>query len=577
MNLLALPLRSEVELADARTRARHIAELLGLGNQDQVRVATVVSELARNVLLYAGSGQVTFSVRDEAGRSTLLIEVRDQGPGLGHLDEVLGSQYRSKTGMGVGLTGTRRLMDEFDIQTAPGKGTVVRVGKHLPAVVGDAEQRRVAEVLGSSGPRDLLTALSVQNRDLLETLAALSEREERLQVLNQELQDTNRGVVALYAELEEKAERLREANGLKTTFLSYMSHELRTPLHSMLGLARILSGQLDGPLNPEQLKQVQLLQGAAGDLLEMVNGLLDLAKMEAGKTDVDVTTFEVRELFGTLRALFLPLLDNPAVNLIFEDAAGFPPLTTDQRKVEQVLRNFIANALKFTAAGEVRVTAQLLPSGDRVRFTVQDTGIGLSDEEQAQLFQDFSQVGRPGRPAGTGLGLSIARKFTELLGGRVGVQSAPGAGAEFSAELPVVYPGVGAAKRPRALLIDDSEADRYVLTTLLTRAGYEVDEVAYAEPGLEQARSGAYDAVVLDLNLPDRSGLDVLRALRENAETRSLPVLVVTAAALDAAERAALETLGASVHLKEALYQDEQVLLASFPSGSVHYGEAPDA
>lgn len=340
MNLLALPLRSEVELADARTRARHIAELLGLGNQDQVRVATVVSELARNVLLYAGSGQVTFSVRDEAGRSTLLIEVRDQGPGLGHLDEVLGGQYRSKTGMGVGLTGTRRLMDEFDIQTAPGKGTVVRVGKHLPAVVGDAEQRRVAEVLGSSGPRDLLTALSVQNRDLLETLAALNEREERLQVLNQELQDTNRGVVALYAELEEKAERLREANGLKTTFLSYMSHELRTPLHSMLGLARILSGQLDGPLNPEQLKQVQLLQGAAGDLLEMVNGLLDLAKMEAGKTDVDVTTFEVRELFGTLRALFLPLLDNPAVNLIFEDAAGFPPLTTDQRKVEQVLRNF---------------------------------------------------------------------------------------------------------------------------------------------------------------------------------------------------------------------------------------------
>jgi len=104
-----------------------------------------------------------------------------------------------------------------------------------------------------------------------------------------------------------------------------------------------------------------------------------------------------------------------------------------------------------------------------------------------------------------------------------------------------------------------------------------VDEVAYAEPGLEQARSGAYDAVVLDLNLPDRSGLDVLRALRENAGTRSLPVLVVIAAALDAAERAALETLGASVHLKEALYQDEQVLFASLPSGSVHYGEAPDA
>jgi signal transduction histidine kinase len=263
-----------------------------------------------------------------------------------------------------------------------------------------------------------------------------------LKVLETELDETNKGVVALYAELDQNAVQLRDAADLKSRFLSYMSHEFRTPLASITSVTNILLEGLDGPLTSEQQRQMQFVQGSVRELTEMVDDLLDLAKVEAGRISISPEWFEMVDLFSALRGMFRPIASNSSVALILEEPRSVPRIYTDDKKLSQILRNFISNALKFTAEGEVRVTAKLL-DGDTVEFAVSDTGIGIAAEHLPALFSDFVQLDTriQKRLRGTGLGLSLAKKFAELLGGRVGVESAVGVGSRFSVLIPIRYPG----------------------------------------------------------------------------------------------------------------------------------------
>src|SRR5687767_15125894 len=208
--------------------------------------------------------------------------------------------------------------------------------------------------------------------------------------LNAELAETNKGVVALYAELDDKAEQLRHASELKSRFLSYMSHEFRTPLGSIRSVARLLLDRLDGPLTAEQEKQVKFVQGAAVELTDMVNDLLDLAKVEAGRITVSPAWFEMVDLFAALRGMFKPIVASDSVSLIFEEPVGMPRVFTDDKKLAQILRNFISNALKFTPRGEVRVSARRDGDGGSasgtVTFSVADSGIGIPREHHAAIF-----------------------------------------------------------------------------------------------------------------------------------------------------------------------------------------------
>ncbi|GAB6387911.1 ATP-binding protein [Stutzerimonas marianensis] len=269
-----------------------------------------------------------------------------------------------------------------------------------------------------------------------------SERYERMRRENEslraELEETNQGVLALYAELDTQAEQLRQASDLKSRFLSYMSHEFRTPLGSIRSITRLLSDELDGPLSPEQHKQVLFISSAAGELTDMVDDLLDLAKIEAGRITISPAWFDMLDLFSALRGMFRPIVDANAVDLIFEEPLDMPRLYTDDKKLAQILRNFISNALKFTQNGEVRVSVR--PEGDAaVRFAVTDTGIGIPEDLHLTLFEDFVQIDSPlqKRLRGTGLGLSLCKRFAELLGGRVGVESQPGVGSTFYVIIPV--------------------------------------------------------------------------------------------------------------------------------------------
>lgn len=274
----------------------------------------------------------------------------------------------------------------------------------------------------------------VNDTDLSQLERLRSENES----LRAELDETNQGVLALYAELDVQAEQLRQASDLKSRFLSYMSHEFRTPLGSIRSITRLLSDELDGPLSEEQHKQVLFISGAASELSDMVDDLLDLAKIEAGRISISPAWFDMLDLFAALRGMFRPIVDAETVDLIFEEPQDIPRLYTDDKKLAQILRNFISNALKFTQRGEVRISARR-EGEHEVCFAVTDSGIGIPHDLHGNLFEDFVQIDTPlqKRLRGTGLGLSLCKRFAELLGGRVGVESTPGVGSTFFVIIPL--------------------------------------------------------------------------------------------------------------------------------------------
>lgn len=269
----------------------------------------------------------------------------------------------------------------------------------------------------------------------------LEQARVRIENLNAELAETNQGVIALYSELDDRAELLRQASELKSRFLSYMSHEFRVPLGAIRSITRILLDRLDGPLQEEQERQVKFIQSSAVELTEMVDDLLDLAKIEAGRIAVSPAWFEMVDLFSALRGMFKPILTNSNVSLIFDEPDDLTQVYTDHKKLSQILRNFISNALKFTMQGEVRVSARQSKPG-WVVFSVKDTGIGIPKELLDGLFQDYVQVDSPlqKRLSGSGLGLALSKKFAVLLGGKVAAESDLGAGSTFWVEIPMSVP-----------------------------------------------------------------------------------------------------------------------------------------
>jgi len=542
--IVSLQVRFEQDVVAARQRARQLAALLGFDPQQQTRLATAVSEIARNAFQYARGGRVEFGLEGDTAPQILLIQVSDRGPGIAELARILHSEYSSKTGLGAGIVGARRLMDRFDIQSDPGHGTTVVMRKLLPRTVPAISPARITAMAGElkkNEPQDLLEEVRQQNAELVRTLGELRERQEELARLNRELEDTNRGVVALYAELDERADHLRRADEVKTRFLSNMTHEFRTPLNSIQALTRLLLDRVDGELTIEQERQVHFIRKAAESLSELVNDLLDLAKVAAGKIVVRPTEFEVADLFGALRGMLRPLLLSASVSLVFEEPENLPLLHTDEAKVSQILRNFISNALKFTERGEVRVSARLQPDGQAALFSVADTGIGISPEDQKTLFQEFAQIENPlqRKVKGTGLGLPLSKNLAELLGGSVSVESAPGIGSTFSVRIPLDYSGLETrgdivmapeidSARKTVLLIEDDIEVRLLYEKYLRGSSFQTVPARSAREAEALLGNIEPAAIVLDIVLPDMNAWELLVDLKSRPATRETPIIVIT-------------------------------------------------
>jgi signal transduction histidine kinase/DNA-binding response OmpR family regulator len=540
--IVQIALRTERDVVHARQKAREVAAALGLDNQDQIRMATAASEMARNAFRYARSGKVSFLVKIEAPQS-LQIVITDGGPGIANIDDILDGRYRSQTGLGKGIIGTRRLMDDFEIETSA-QGTTVRLSKHIPKSAASWVPQNIQELqrgMQRRVPDDPYAEIERQNQELLKTLQELRTRHEEMELLNRELEDTNRGVVALYAELDERADYLRRASELKTNFLSNVSHEFRTPLNSIISLSRLLMDGFDGELSAEQRKQVHFIESSARDLQEMVNDLLDLAKVEAGKIRIRPKRFEVHELFSALKGMLKPLLaDNTSVELVFEDASSIEPLHTDEGKVSQILRNLISNALKFTPQGSVNVSARELPHG-RVEFTVADTGIGIPFEYHETIFQEFSQVENPlqERHRGTGLGLPLCRNLATLLGGQISVQSELGRGSVFSFAIPSIYVGEAVTQedsatlpvpefyRATVLYLEDDETTAHNFEAILRHTEFQpilASSIAQAEHWISRHKPAA---VVVEIHIGDDTAWSFIEQLREHH--RDVPIVATGA------------------------------------------------
>jgi signal transduction histidine kinase/CheY-like chemotaxis protein len=549
ISILTVGLLREHDVVVARQRARRTAELLGFDRQEQTRLATAVSEIARNAFRYAGGGRVEFAVEGQTPPQILLVRVSDEGPGIANLSSILAGQYRSTTGMGIGIMGTRRLMDAFDIESVPGQGTTVSLRKLLPRATPLVTRASVAALMATLAREradDPVAEMVQQNQELLQALDELNRRRKELEELNSELEDTNRGVVALYAELDEKADHLRRADDLKSRFLSNMSHEFRTPLNSILALSRLLLDRLDGPLTDEQVKQISFMRKAAQDLFELINDLLDLAKVEAGKVVVRPGEFDVEHLFGALRGMLRPLLVHRSLNLVFEDTSGLPTLMTDESKVSQILRNFISNALKFTEQGEVRVAARLSDDGDSVVFSVKDTGIGIAPEEQEKIFEEFAQLDNylQRRVRGTGLGLPLTRQLAQLLGGRVWLESQPGVGSTFYVSVARIYHPAETVPAPEAmagpsrwepdparvpvLIVEDDPEMVHTYQGLLRGTLFQLVPARSTAEARHILRTLRPRVIVLDVMLRTEDTWGWLAELKRQDATRDIPVLVVT-------------------------------------------------
>jgi signal transduction histidine kinase len=442
-SLSSVPITLEEDVVLARRRARQIAEILGLDPQDQSRIATAVSEIARNAYEYGGGGTAEFFLDSIESPRMLLVRISDHGPGIKDIDAVLAGKYQSPTGMGLGIVGARRLTDHFELASSPADGTRVIFGKRLPHRSISLTPLSVSHItarLDSIRNLDLAHEIQEQNQELLRTLGEAQQRQLEIERLNQELEETNRGVVALYMELDERAQDLGRAADLKSRVLSDISHEVRTPLNAILNVSRLLLDRLDGELSAEQERQVRMIRDSAITVTDLVNDLLELARMEAGKTIARVAAFSAADLFAALRGMFRPLVTSDAVVLTFDDVPALPPLETDEGKLGQILRNLVSNALKFTEKGEVRVSAELR-GADTIAFSVADTGVGIADEDLERIFQEFLQIENPlqRRVHGTGLGLPLSRKLATFLGGELYVQSRVGHGSTFTAIIPRKY------------------------------------------------------------------------------------------------------------------------------------------
>ncbi|SAK88950.1 multi-sensor hybrid histidine kinase [Caballeronia temeraria] len=529
--LFVMRIDHERDIVAARVKARDASAALGFSPQDQTRISTSVLEAARTVLIAGQAARAEFLV-DHAARPPRFVVRFLAGAGAG---ERLRAMRNDDSQAALGLLAAQRLMDQCAIADEADGVTSISLAKTLPDGAPPNVQA-AKDALSRPSGEDTAAELQRQNRELIAALADLRERQEELTRLTRELEDTNRGVVALYAELDARADHLRRADESKSRFLSNMSHEFRTPLSSIRALSKLLLDRIDGELTEEQEKQVRFIRKAAEDLSETVDDLLDLAKIEAGKIEVRPAEFEVDTLFSALRGMLRPLSPGGAVELLFESCEGLPPIHTDEAKVAQVLRNFVSNALKFTERGEVRVAASYDDVRRLITFSVSDTGIGIAPEHQQVVFEEFGQVENRLQQyvKGTGLGLPLCRKLCKLLGGDVSLTSEPGRGSTFSATIPAHYGAdFGAAHhaasdtRPAVLIVASNPIERLDCEAALRDSPYRAMSAATLdEAGRLLARTQPAALLLAVRPAPSEAWI-WLAALRAQAATRSIPIVVL--------------------------------------------------
>jgi signal transduction histidine kinase/DNA-binding response OmpR family regulator len=437
--------------------------------------------------------------------------------------------------------------------------------------------------------------MAAQQGELQEINQALTQQTTQLESQREVLERNNADLEDARRRLEQKATELSTVSAYKSQFLANMSHELRTPLNSMLLLSNLLAENEDGNLKAKQIEFAKTIHTAGRDLLGLINQVLDLAKIEAGKHEIHRAPVSIHRLVDNAQKIFAPLADEKGIRFVTEASPDLPDsLESDGQRVEQILRNLLGNAVKFTTRGEVSLRVTRPAPGTRLQrpdmaaertvvFAVSDTGVGISPADQERIFVPFEQVDSAidRRYGGTGLGLSISRELADLLGGELRVESALGRGSTFRLYLPERLPVADApAEGPgprvptvtagamlavetsaansagggnRLLVIEDDQLFAAAFVDLARKQGFECLRAGDAVTGLRLARERRPIGIVLDVRLPDGDGWQVMEALRADPATASIPVHFVSA--VHGAERGM--ALGAVGYLAKPASRDD--------------------
>jgi signal transduction histidine kinase/DNA-binding response OmpR family regulator len=402
---------------------------------------------------------------------------------------------------------------------------VLYVISHTPQQFRDDHQQFLS-ALGDQA------AIAIENARLYEQVRQHTEALETL-------------VIERTRELQEANRKLEAASRHKSEFLANMSHELRTPMNAIIGFARLVMRRSKEVLAPRQYENLEKILISAEHLLSLINDILDLAKVEAGRIEVYPVEFALGSVLAECLHTVEPMLKNEHVRLVQEVEADLPMLVTDRDKVKQILMNLLSNAVKFTHTGTITVSARLQDGA--IVVVVADTGIGIPDEALEHIFEEFLQVdsSTTREYGGTGLGLAISLHLARLLGGEITVQSTVGVGSTFTATLPQRYTSAAPVERltdmpahvespvtlenvPVVLAIDDDPNVLYLLQENLTEAGYQVIGAMHGVEGLQKARQLKPMAIILDILMPHKDGWQVLQELKADVATRNIPVILLS-------------------------------------------------
>lgn len=562
----SIPIQFESDVVRARNLGSMLAQEMKFEKTSCIRIGTAVSELTRNMIEHANGGIVEFSIALRKDKSPgVVIVFRDKGKGISNLNDIQTGDFVLKKGMGVGLSGSQRLMDDFDIRTQPGKGTTITAAKWLPVFVSELSRSHIESIQQAfektikRGDASMVDTINAQNNEVHYLLRTLQERNEQIEIINQELEETNKGVVALNRELEDKAIAIEKAklqaemaSKAKSEFLAHMSHEIRTPMNAILGFTELLQQKIS---DPTHVKYLQAISSGGKALLGIINDILDLSKIEAGKMELHFHSVNLHALLNEVAQIFKHRTEEKQIEFLLEIDPAVPrALVLDDIRMRQILINLVGNAVKFTDQGFVKLIVKrydkvLKDSETDLIFIVEDTGIGIPQDQIDLIFQAFEQQKNQdlNKYGGTGLGLTITSRLVSMMGGNITVESNLNKGSKFIVSLSNIQiaddnfsnqetlsVNVDNIKfKPSLLLLaDDIHTNRDLVKSMLEDSNLNIIEAINGEEAIQMARQHLPDMILMDIKMPVMDGFQAITILKNDENLKQIPVVAFTASAL---------------------------------------------